>query len=263
MTRSVLGITACLMAVATVSTGMLTFTEDFDAGWATGGDWSVEGVANPGLEVVDFAPGDIRLGDNAARTAGGLWYELGVSGDGSIWVGGDNEEVWLDYHMSVPNGTYSFEVDFDAQLNWSNPAQPWGQGYALYIGDAADMAYGAMVPSGNPVGPWKGVSHDDINKALESALFGTQWNGGTDGINNGEWKNWNLAKMGGTDVDTIDVASGEVILRYTIQLKNKDQASPEFRSYALDNLSVTLIPEPATIGLLALGALTFVRRRRA
>lgn len=257
-----LGIVAALFAVATMTAAAIVFTEDFAPGWATGGYWTVEGVPNPGLELVEFGPGDARLGDNAARTSGGFWYELGVSGDGSIWVGGDNEEVWLDYHMTVPNGAYTFEIEFDAQMNWSNPAQPWGQGYALYFGDAADMEYGFMPPAGNPAGPWKGITHDDLNKALETAIFGTQWNGGTEGITNGTWKAWTATQYGGTAIDTVDIASGEAILRLTIQLKNKDQASPEFRSYALDNVSVTLVPEPAMLVLLGLGGAGVVLRRR-
>ncbi len=236
----------------------ITFTENFDAGWPNA-NWSVEGVPNPGTPAVQFPAGDARLQNNAARTAGGIWYERGVSGDGSTWAGGDNEELYLDYHMAVPNGVYTFNISLDAQMYWSNVAQPYGQGYAMYIGDATQMAYGTQAPHNAPTGPWKGLSWD-VPAGLPTALFGTQWN--TADIPNGDWKSWNMTQYGGTLGTTINVTSGEVILRMTIQLKNKDQNSPEFRSYAMDNLVVNLVPEPASLALLAMGGLTTLLRRR-
>lgn len=245
----------------TVSPAMaLTFTEDFNAGWSVSGDWSVEGVPNPGVPVTEFPAGDTRLDNNATRTAGGLWYEKGVSGDGSTFAGGDNEEMWLDYHMTVPNGTYTFNVNLDAQLKWSTVLQSYGQSYAMYMGDAADMAYGSILPHGNPTGPWMGISHgSDIN----TALTGDKWNGPD--VNDGEWVNYNFAQVyvGGSGfAPTIDVTSGEVIFRMTIRLKDKNQASPDFRSYALDNLVINLVPEPASLALFSFGLLALRRKRR-
>ncbi len=253
----------CSLVVAGLLTApamAISFTENFDAGWPNA-NWSVEGVPNPGTPAVQFPAGDARLQNNAARTAGGIWYERGVSGDGSTWVGGDNEELYLDYHMTVPNGVYTFNVALDVQLYWSTIAQDFGQGYAMYMGDATQMAYGTQAPHNPPTGPWKGFSHSPPAPP-PTALTGTKWNKGTSGINNGEWVSWNFNQFSTTLNNTLNVTSGEVIFRYTIRLKNKDQNSPEFRSYALDNLVINLVPEPASLGLLALGGLAALRRRR-
>lgn len=250
-----------LMTVAPVSA--VTFTENFDAGWSTAGNWSVEGVPNPGVPVTEFPAGDSRLDNNATRTAGGFWYERGISGDGSTFIGGDNEEMWLDYHMSVPNGTYTFNVSFDLQLKWDQRVQNFGQGVLMYMGDAADMAYGTILPVGNPTGPWSGITHWQAGGGdFKQALQGDTWNPGDSP--DGQWTNWSFSQTLslGSDWDPeIDVTSGEVIFRLTIRLKDKDQASPNFRSYAMDNLVINLVPEPTSLSLLALGSLALLRRR--
>ncbi len=239
----------------------ITFVEDFDAGWSTSGDWTVEGVPNPGVPLTEFPAGDPRLDNNATRTAGGFWYENGVSGDGSEFIGGDNEEMWLDYHMNVPNGIYTFNINLDAQLKWSNILQGFGQSYAMYLGDASDMDYGVKAPNVDPTGTWRGVSHGGTD--FNTALVGDKWNS-TD-VNDGEWVNWNFSEVYVGSLagfgDTITVTSGEVIFRVSIRLKDKAQASPEYRSYALDNLTINLIPEPASFLLLASGLLVIRRRR--
>ena len=225
-----------------------TFTESFDAGWSTAGNWTVEGVVNPGVPVTEFAAGDARLDNNATSTAGGFWHERGVSGDGSDFVGGDNEEMWLDFHMTVPNGTYTLNVNLDLQMKWSTVLNNYGQGYAMYMGDAADMAYGIMPPNGSPSGPWLGVTHTGTD--YNTALTGTKWN--VTDVPDGEWVNWNFAEVyvGGSGFGpTIDVTSGEVIFRMTIQLKDKNQMSPEFRSYAMDNLVIDLVPEATAVAV--------------
>jgi hypothetical protein len=259
--KAILGTAACVLALVAAQASAITFTENFDAGWSTSGNWTVEGVPNGGVPVTEFPAGDGRLDNNAGSTAGGFWYERGVSGDGSEFVGGDNEEMWLDYRMAVPNGTYTFNVNLDVQLKWSTVLQNYGQGYAMYMGDASDMAYGSINPHEVPTGPWLGVTHTGTD--YNTALTGTKWN--TQDVPDGGWVNWNFSEVyvGGSGFGpTIDVTSGEVIFRFTIQLKDKNQPTPDFRSYAMDNLVIELVPEPASLSLLAIGGLALLRRRR-
>ena len=48
---------------------------------------------------------------------------------------------------------------------------------------------------------------------------------------------------------------------YTLQIASN--LSTQLRGIQIDNLSVTAVPEPASLGLLGLGGLTLLRRRRA
>ena len=250
----------CCLAATSSPAAIYVFEENFDAGWFSGGNWTLEGTPNPGIEVADFAAGDPRLDNNAGRTAGGLYWERGVSGDGSNWAGGDNEHVWIDFHMPVPNGTYPFRVAVDAQLKWSTILQPWGQGICMYLGDADVMAYGTIPAHGVPTGPWGGYSHDGGAYVEDTPLMGTKWNEAN--WPDGEWQALEFTQNNVDAGNTVTVTSGELIFRTTIRVKNDDQLSPEFRSYALDNLRIELIPEPATGALFALGLGALARLRR-
>ncbi len=252
-----LGIVGCVLSAS----GMVyTFVEDFDAGWSSGGMWTKEGTPNPGVPMTEFAAGDPHLDDNATRTAGGFYWEKGVSGDGSDYTSGDNEHIWMDYHMPVENGTYTYRVTVDAQLKWTNIVQPWGQGICFYMGDAAEMAYGTIPPDGVPTGPWGGYSHDGGANVGTTPLMGTKWNGAD--WNDGEWYSLEFTQNHEDGGNTIDVTSGEVIFRMTIRLKNNDQPSPDYRAYAIDNLKIELVPEPGSLLLLAAGLLPVLRRLR-
>ncbi len=276
-----IGAAATAMVLAAVGpASAVTFTESFSSGWfgspdTAGASFSLEGVLGATgaatLDVKDFAAADAKLGAPGGSPSGGFYYEKGVSGNGAQWDAGDNQMVYLDYHMPVPNGVYTFNVGMDAQINWSNQDQPWGRGYEFYIGDASSLAYGTQTPHNAPTGPWQGKNwnggaNTQGTTLIPGAANGTYYNGAdeNDVQNpnlNGNWKIWSLsAKRDGST--TINVTTGEVILRIALRLKNANQSSPKFSSWAFDNLNVSLVPEPASAGLLALGLLPLLRRRR-
>ena len=68
------------------------------------------------------------------------------------------------------------------------------------------------------------------------------------------------AAMGGGDKESVDISfTGTIGTDYVLTF---DNPTHQGRYGAIDNLSFNQVPEPATMSLLALGGLAFLRRRR-
>lgn len=69
----------------------------------------------------------------------------------------------------------------------------------------------------------------------------------------GTWTNYSYTGTAGANVDG----------GLTLQIRTITGADPaSVANLTIDNLSVTVVPEPASLGLLSVGALTMLRRRR-
>lgn len=77
------------------------------------------------------------------------------------------------------------------------------------------------------------------------------------------WVSWNDV----VDYSAVDVTAGQTYvgrlqLKYSNEEKNLVNNYPDPQTLFLDNLTFTAIPEPASLGLLGLGGLAMLRRRR-
>lgn len=230
--------------------GVMLFEETFEPGWFGDGmgSWTKEGASHPEIAVADFTASDPRLGEANASSSGGLHASAGQYG---AFTGGDNGEVYLDFHMPVPPGEYAYEISFHAQINWDAPSQPWGAGLEFYIGDAACMEYGSQLPHQAPLGPWIGQSWSTTGSQdgtwLQSEVL---WNGSDDwdyGTRppipdiNGQWQRFVCLSSVKDGSDSVVVTSqdetSEIIFRVVMRDKS---ALSQSMAFALDDLVIAL-----------------------
>jgi hypothetical protein len=260
--KSRLGLTLVAMLGLSLPAMAVTFTETFDPGWAAGvggNGWVRGGLSGPNATAVPLA--------DHAQGGGFLYAWDGVAGSSSRFTGGDNEVIWVDYVMNVPNGTYpDWSINVDMYMNWTDIKQPFGRGYRIYMGDAAAMAWGTIDPGGNnsPTGPWKGVwGGGDLASNGNTRVTGSKWvndpNDIVDGQINGTTVNYTYDKNNSAALGDLTVSSGQVIFRYVLRLKNNDDGGQSM-IWAMDNLTIN-IPEPTSLSLFALAALPLLRRR--
>lgn len=232
----------CSILTAALCSGVFaqsvyTFTEDFeDAGWFDGTTWTKEGAPHPEIQVVQFTDGDARL-NNATNgsKSGGLFTSISQFGR---YTGGDHGEVYLDFHMAVRPGTYTFEVALDQLVYWkewltANPGQLWGCGLNFHIGDAATLEYTSQLPHQAPLGPWIAPSFDGyLNFAY--AMLDIVWQGSPTNIN-GQWVHRDYQQaVDGTGTFT---TTGHAIFR--VVMRNKWNIS-DHMAFAVDNLRIDL-----------------------
>lgn len=214
-----------------------TFSENFEsAEWFSEPAWTVEGVDHPEIAVLQFSDADPHLGGASIGSAsGGL---RASRTDYGRYSGGDHGEVYLDFHMTVPRGEYTFEVSVDQLLYWAewpaiNPGQLWGCGQVLYLGDAADLAYGTQQANQAPTGPWISPEFPGY-AAFNYVSLGTIWQGSPTNIN-GAWLHKNRTQM--VNGATIISTTGHLVFRMV--MRNKYNIS-ENMVFALDNLVIKL-----------------------
>lgn len=214
-----------------------TITEDFeDPGWFDGETWTKEGADHPEVHVLQFSDADPFLnGASIGSASGGLRASLT---DYGFYTGGDHGEVYLDLHIHVPPGDYTFEVALDQLVYWEewltkNPGQLWGCGQYLYLGDAADLEYGSQEWNQPPLGPWVAPGFPGAEQSYFT-LLGNIWQGSPDNIN-GIWVHNSYTEM--NDGTTVITTTGDVIFRMV--MRNKWNVS-ENMAFAMDNLEVKL-----------------------
>lgn len=238
MLRHICLVLCFLPAFASLSHAQVyTFTETFeDANWFDGVTWTKEGVVHPEIAVLQFSDGDPYLGGASIGSAsGGLRASLT---DYGWYTGGDHGEVYLDFHMKVPPGNYTFSLSIDQLLYWAeypalNPGQLWGCGQVLYLGDAAELAYGTQQANQAPTGPWiapEFPGHSDFRYMS----MGTIWQGSPTNIN-GTWIHRNHTQM--LDGTTTISTTGNLIFRMV--MRNKHNVSQNM-AFAMDNLTIEL-----------------------
>jgi hypothetical protein len=216
-----------------------TFTEDFeDPDWFDGITWTKEGADHPEIAVLQFTDGDERLNyASIGSNSGGLLASMKTYG---YYTGGDHGEVYLDFHMSVPAGNYTFEVTLDQLVYWAEwqpGTNPWGCGINFHIGDAATLEYTSQQPNQAPLGPW--VSPEFLGyQNFRYAMFPTIWIGwsgtGPQDIN-AVWVPRSYTKTL-DDVEEL-TTTGHVIFRMV--MRNKWNISDNM-AFALDNLEIKL-----------------------
>lgn len=214
-----------------------TFTENFESSdWFGEPAWTVEGVVHPEIVILQFSDADPFLGGAAIGSAsGGL---RASKTDYGRYTGGDHGEVYLDFHMKVPPGDYTFSLSIDQLLYWAewpaiNPGQLWGCGQVLYLGDAAELAYGTQQANQAPTGPWISPEFPG-SSAFRYMSMGTIWQGSPTNIN-GKWIHRDHTQM--VDGTTTISTTGHLIFRMV--MRNKYNIS-ENMAFAMDNLVITL-----------------------
>lgn len=220
-----------------------TFTQDFeDPDWFDQVTWTKEGASHPEIRVLQFSDADPYLGGASIGSAsGGLRASLS---DYGIYTGGDHGEVYLDYHMSVPPGTYSFEIALNELIYWAEfktglpgTDNPWGCGINFHIGDAATLEYTSQLAHQAPLGPWVSPEfpgHENFRYAMMPTIW-IGWNGTTTEDFNGLWlpRTYQQAVDGTTELTT----TGQVIFRMVMRDK---WTNSENMVFAMDDLVVKL-----------------------
>lgn len=218
------------------------FTEDFeDAGWFDGSTWTKEGAPHPEVPVIQFTDGDSRLNHaSIGSKSGGLLASMQTYG---YYTGGDNGEVYLDFHMNVPAGTYTFAITLDQLLYWKEyrtgggTENPWGCGINFHIGDAATLEYTSQQAHQAPIGPWVSPEFPGYQN-FNYAMMPTIWIG-WDGVGphniNGVWlpRSYEQTLDGTTAITT----TGHIIFRMV--MRNKWNISNNM-AFAMDNLEIKL-----------------------
>ena len=234
-------VVAFVAAPAAAATS-LSFSDDFESGL---GNWTPMVMGTPqgpdNDTPVEFTPTDDRLGQsvganlsNPGSTSAGYYRDLGVPYD---WT----QAAWLQKQWpgGLDPGTYDVTLELDLYV-WGAPApdgpggDQWGVGNRLYV--LTDDRYNDPGWNFDGGDPSPGARFSNWNHEAQPAQ--------------GYWEH---------KVKTLELTTttGDIELR----LLNHDKFDG-MQAVAWDNVQFTITPEPATAGLLCLGALPLLLRRR-
>jgi hypothetical protein len=223
------------------------------------------------------------LADNAGSPGGtnNITFALGTSGTNPEVVGTTNASnvttsvsgVTLDGVVFATTGDGGIPQDYRAFVNSNTPALPTSGVYTTNASDAqsnTNAYYSAIfgthtAPSAQAAIATGEVAGDTniMNGPSQTGSFGFAWHR-VDLIRNGNVVVWDVDGFRIATTDVSAVALGTNFALGASDVNGSTTSHPALLFSLIDNVQVSdVIPEPASLGLLAFGAGGLVRRRRS
>lgn len=251
------GTTRGLMLAANVQAGVFGGLSASPTGESFTGDYRL--TAQVWLNFIGPAP----AGGSGSTQLGGLG--IGTAGASAQWPGGSQDSVW-----------FSATGDGGSGVDWRAYSSAAGTGYP----DQDPVFFATGPGNRNNTHAYYSQFGNVPIPASQGALFASQTGSTAVGTAGFMWRTMVVEKLGNnilwtvtdnnglaTPIAQVDAStvtlSGSNILLMSSDINSTSSSTQHGLTFALfDNVTVTPVPEPATMAVLGLGAAALLRRRR-
>jgi hypothetical protein len=297
MCRKLLCLVA-LLSIVSVASGQTTLIDDFESYWGTPAMLTPVGPWYDGSPAGATSNIQLMIGGGAAQGNQHQWWDYTVDGGWADPANPTNYDIAVDHAFSTITLAAPYDITSKTRIHFSL-RQPLGANrtnfYLIeYIGDAWGQTW--MPANDHGVQWWMDPATVPGIVLDEGEIFpdwggqyaaGYQAHPGTVRANEG-WVDltidcslmfvpWSDQVILDSDLGAIDALTGFHFGAWTEQIADSSGQSGDFKmdgtnvvwpigpmsgSLEIDNIWFEEIPEPMTIGLLGLGALALIRRKR-
>lgn len=251
------GTTRGLMLAANVQAGVFGGLSASPTGESFTGDYRL--TAQVWLNFIGPAP----AGGSGSTQLGGLG--IGTAGASAQWPGGSQDSVW-----------FAATGDGGSSVDWRAYSSAAGTGYP----DQSPVFFATGAGNRNNTHSYYSNFGNVPIPASQGALFASQTGSTNVGSAGFMWRTMVVEKLGNnilwtvtdnnglaTPIAQVDAStvtlSGSNILLMSSDINSTSSSTQHGLTFALfDNVTVTPVPEPATMAVLGLGAAALLRRRR-